>query len=215
MKSSEAQVELRDPTGIQVKPGGETSVKQDRSATHENVDTTVNGRAEEAHGVMQIEGERGRTYQNTPIEGEGEQAPAHAQLMAVDEKHSQPTLQDDKDVPRAPLEPPPPSIELKGERKKDPSCEVSPTRGKADALGVSGCIEDARTQPKKLWNRSERTQEGLKRRTQENSPDSPQVEPYDPGDGVDVLTASGSIEDIRKWPKNLQNTSECKHKCSK
>ena len=61
MKSSKAQVELRDPTGIQVEPGGKIGVKRDGSTAHEDVDVMVDGRAEEGHRVVQVEGERGRT----------------------------------------------------------------------------------------------------------------------------------------------------------
>ena len=108
MKFGEAQVESRDPTGVQIEPGGEISVERDGSTAHEDADTTVDGRAEEGHGVVQVEGERGGTRRNVPVEGEREHAPADAQSMVVDEKRGQPTLQDDEHIPRAPQEPPPP-----------------------------------------------------------------------------------------------------------
>ena len=70
MKSGEAQVESRDPTGVQVEPGGETGVKRDRSAAHEDADARANSMVEEAHGGVQDEAERLATCRNALIEGE-------------------------------------------------------------------------------------------------------------------------------------------------
>ena len=65
-----SQVKSRGPMGVQVKPGGETAVKQNRSAVYKDVDATINDRAEEAHSDKQDEVERLATCQNMSIEGE-------------------------------------------------------------------------------------------------------------------------------------------------
>ena len=47
----------RDPDRVQAEPGGKTAVEQDGSAAHEDADATIDGRAEEAHSTVQVEGE--------------------------------------------------------------------------------------------------------------------------------------------------------------
>ena len=165
----EAQVKPRDRVDVEVEPGGKTIAGRNGDVAHECADTAANVRAEEPHGVMQVEGERGGTRQNAPIKGEREHTPAHAQSTAADEKRGQPTSQDNEDVPRAPPEPPPPltspdetarsqdqppSVELdsEGERKGVASCNAGPTTGNADMAGVPGSDKDARKQLKKPRN---------------------------------------------------------------
>ena len=46
------------PSVEEVEPGGETGVKRDRSATHEDADATADGRAEEMHQDVLDEAER-------------------------------------------------------------------------------------------------------------------------------------------------------------
>ena len=56
-----AQVKPRDRADVEVEPGGKTIAGRNGDVVHECADTAANVRAEEAHGVMQVEGERGST----------------------------------------------------------------------------------------------------------------------------------------------------------
>ena len=75
---SEPQVESGVPTGVEVEPGGETDVERDRSAGHEDVDATTDGRAEEAHSNVHVKVESAETRQDEPIVGERWSMSAHA-----------------------------------------------------------------------------------------------------------------------------------------
>ena len=107
MKPSKAQVESRDPTGVQVKPGGETNVERNGSAMHEDTDMTVNGIAEEAHSGMQDEAERLATCRNVSIEGERGSALAQGQLMTTDKEDNQHSETSVDDIPEDPPDPSP------------------------------------------------------------------------------------------------------------
>ena len=171
---NEPQVELRDPTGIQVEPGGETSVEQDGSVAHEDADARADGMAEEANGGVQDEAERLATCQNALIEGERGSALAQGRSTTADEPTDQWTstivdnVAEDPPVPPPPLERPPnaenepPSVELEGERKSLGSCEVGPTSAETTASGVSRRDEDPRNRPKAAQNTSEQVQEHSK-----------------------------------------------------
>ena len=173
----ELQVKLRDPTGFQVEPGGETGVERDESAPHKDADARTNGMAEEAHDDVQDEAERSATCRNASIKGERGSALAQGQSTTADEPTDQRTstivddVPEDPPVPPPPLERPPnaenetPSVELEGERISHVSCDDKLTGGDADASGPSVGDEDARKQLKNLWNVSERELKGSERRT--------------------------------------------------
>ena len=56
-----AQVELRDPREVQVKPGGEVGAKQNRSAMHKDAGTMVDDKVEGMHRDAQVDRESAGT----------------------------------------------------------------------------------------------------------------------------------------------------------
>ena len=100
-------IELRDPTGVQVKPGGETSVERDGSAVHESTDAGTDRIAEEAHGNVQVEVESTEMCQAESIEGERRSALVCRRSTTRADEDDQCTSTSDDNIPRAPPEPPP------------------------------------------------------------------------------------------------------------
>ena len=110
---------------VEVKPGGETEVRQSECVAHEDADADVDWDVREAHQDVQVKGESVGTRQASVREGES--ASTHNQV--TDEQSDQrPSTDDDNapEMPPAPPEPPdeatqrgnePPSTELKGEWK--------------------------------------------------------------------------------------------------
>ena len=226
MKSGEAQVESRDPTGVQVEPGGETSVERDGSTAHEDVDVTANSMGEEEHGV-QDEAGRSATCRNASIERERGSALALGRSTTTDEEIDQRNeaivddVPEDPPVPPPPLERPlnaenePPSVELEGKRISHASCDDELTSGDADALGPSIGDEGPRNRPKVAQDVLERVGECSEHGKEENSPSRARVGLDDPGTTADASGASGSVEDPGNMPKKLRKVSEPVRKRSK
>ena len=139
--SGELRVESRDPTGVQVEPGGETTVEPDGSVMHKRADAGANDRAEEVHGDVRVKVESARMRENASIEGAREWVAAHARSTTYVKEDNQRTPWDDEHSPKAsptPPEPPnrpvqhlvtkPPSVELKEGRRSDLSCDNELTR---------------------------------------------------------------------------------------
>ena len=205
--------ETLDPSTVQVEPGGETAVEQDRSAARTDADAMIDDRAEEAHDAVQDEAERSATCPNMSIEGERGSALAQGQSTTTDKPDNQRSETSVDNIPRAPPEPPPPvhtpdkpthctneppSIELEGERCTSASCDVGPTSAETDAREKLTNLPDA------LGRERERS----KRRTRENSPRRAQEELEDLGCEVDVLVMSEGDEDPQNQPKAAQDVSE-------
>ena len=69
---------------------------------------------------------------------------------------------------------------------------------------------DAKNRLKKPRNASVQVCKRSKRRKEENSPGRTQVNPYDPGDNVDMSVVSWSIEEVDMVPRKLQKVLEPK-----
>ena len=226
---NEPQVEFQGPTGVQVEPGGETTVKPDGSTMHEDMDATTNNRAEEAHRDMQDEVEKLVTCWNTLIEGE-RSATVHAQPTTAVKESDQHTLRDDENVPGPSPEPPPlvlipykpaqwqnesPRVELEGESKSIASFNNALTNSDMHMLGASRHEKDAREKPTNLPDMLGCEQEHSKQRTQENSPRRAWEELEDLGCEVDVSVTSEGDQDAHNWPKVVQDTLAHVGECSK
>jgi hypothetical protein len=95
------------------------------------------------------------------------------------------------------------------------SCDVERVRGEADASEAPERVEDDCERPRKLPNTSERINEHSERKRREDLPERTKVESGDPESEADVSAASGSIEEVQKKSKKLQNTLEQVHERSK
>jgi hypothetical protein len=71
------------------------------------------------------------------------------------------------------------SVELVGERRSLPSCDVGPTRSEADMSGASEGVAVDGKQLRKLQQVSEHKHERSKPMDEENSPGRPGEEPDD------------------------------------
>ena len=164
----------------------------------------------------QVEMESAVTRREASIEGEESSATTHEQSMPGDEETGQHTVPEDDDLPGAPSEPPPPltspdeparreneppSVELEGERRGNPSCD-------ADATGVCSRVEDNGKRQKNLENASERIDEPLEQKDEGDSPEGALDELDAPGDKADASPASGRVEDDGERPMRLRNASE-------
>ena len=155
-------------------------------------------------------------HQGNLIEEERPSTLACGWLMMRAVKNDQYHEENVDNVPEGPPDPPappdkptnlqkePPSIELDGERKLVVSSNDAHTSNEADALGVSGHIEDARTRPKNLWNVSERVSQRSEQGEEENSPDGTPECPYDLGGETAI---PGNVHDVQEHPRVI--SSEC------
>ena len=202
----EAQV----PADVEFEPGGETDVKRNGSAAHEDADAAGDGSAEETHRDVQAEVGSVETCRETSMEGERWCASAHIRSATRAEENGQRISTSDDDVPGTPHhhhtpapmsdeparpENEPPSVELEGERNAVTSCEVGRTGGETDVPGTSECIEADGNQPTKLKNTSEREHGRSKQRSRKYSPGRPGEEPEAPGGETAVQDDAQTYQD--------------------
>ena len=182
----------------------------------------MDGEVADTHRDVQNEVESTETRWEASTEGECWSATTHEQSSMEAVKNDQRTSTNVNDVPEDPPDPPltspdeptrpenePPSVELEGERRRDPSCDDRSISAEATASGESEGDEDPRNRPKAAQNKSDRVRERLERRDEENSPGRTQDEPDAPGDEADASTASEGVEVDGNRPRKLRETSEC------
>ena len=126
------------------------------------------------HQKAQVAGETSETREHASIEEAECSASAHRRSTTYVEDDNQRTSRDDEHAPKTsptlpkpPDDPTPrrnesPSIELEGERRAAPSCDVECTRSQADASGAPGRDENGWKRPMKLRTMSGRVSKSLK-----------------------------------------------------
>ena len=126
------------------------------------------------HQKAQVAGETSETRGHASIEEAECSASAHRRSTTYVEDNNQCTSQDDEHAPKTsptlpkpPDDPTPrrnesPSIELEGERRAAPSCDVECTRSQADASGAPGRDENGWKRLMKLRTMSGRVSKSLK-----------------------------------------------------
>ena len=102
----------------------------------------------------------------------------------------------------------PPSIELKGERQGDPSCNVRRASDEGDMLGASQGDEDNRNRPKTAQDTLEQVPGHSRRRVEETSSGRAQDKLGAPEDKADTSPVSGRVEDDGEQLMKLQNTTK-------
>ena len=211
--------EARNPTDVQVEPGGKTGeVKRNGCTAHDDADAEVDGEVADTHRDVQNEVESMETRWEASTEGECWSATTHERSSMEAVKNDQRTSMNVNDVPEDPPDPPltspdeptrpenePPSVELEGERRRDPSCDDGSISAEATASGELEGDEDPRNRPKAAQNKLDRVRERLEQRDEENSPGRTQDEPDAPGDEAD---ASRSMETGRGNCGRRQNASK-------
>ena len=159
----------RNPTEVQVEPGGETIAGRNGDATHEctDSDAVADDRAEEVHGAVQVEGENAKRCRGVLITGKRERTTAHVRSTTADKNDQQ----DETAVDNIPEDPPDPSplssnpaqrinepqsIKLEGERTILANFDIGLTSAETNMSGAPEGDEDPRNRPKVAQHTLER-----------------------------------------------------------
>ena len=88
------------------------------------------------------------------------------------------------------------------------NCDIEPVKGKVDVLGAPEDDGDNWKQPMKLQTTSVCVSKCSEQKCRKCSSGRTKVDPGDPGHDMDASAALGSIKDVQKKSKKLQNTLE-------